>query len=159
MRNRQAVNKAAVAVAAIAGAGAIAFGAASAGASGAPVAARVTPAVGGPKSAFSISFTTPITTGITGKTVIFEEIQGFNTNTATYQKKTCLSSLQVDPSYGTAGTVVSASVRPATKWCAGKWGLQVLELRAPACWAQGTCAAHVFHEFGNIAISTRFKVT
>ena len=78
---------------------------------------------------------------------------------ATCRKKTCLSSLQVDPGYGAAGPTVAASVGPSTKGCASRWGLHVLELTAPACWAQGTCSAHVFHEIANLGLTKQFKVT
>jgi hypothetical protein len=125
----------------------------------APVAATVTPKVARQTSAIAISFKTPIATGVTGKSVDFLEIQGFNKNTATFEKKTCLSSFNVDPAYGSAaGAEVSASVRPSTKWCKGTWGLQVLELKAPMCFIQRTCPDTTLDEFGNFQIEGAFKV-
>jgi hypothetical protein len=135
---------------------ALALGAATAGAVIAPVSGHVAPRSGSPHATFTVTFTTPVSTGIKGKLVTFEDVQATNTNTATYQKKTCLSSFQVDAGYGAAGSKVSASTRPATRWCAGRWAVQVLELTAPACYAERTCASTGFHELGSFTITKRF---
>jgi hypothetical protein len=136
-----------------------AVGAQMALAATAPVPATVTPKVARQDSAIAISFKTPIATGVTGKSVDFLEIQGSNKNPATFEKKTCLSSFNVDPAYGSAaGAEVSASVRPSSKWCKGTWGLQVLELKAPMCFVQRTCPDTTLDEFGNFQIEGTFKV-
>ncbi len=138
---------------------AIAFGAALAGAATTTAPGSVTPKVGGPTSSFAIRFTTPIATGEIGKSIVYEEIQGTNARWHALQGTTsCLSTFQVDASYGSAGSQVGTTVRPSTRWCTGRWGLDVLELKAPICLVQGTCPNTVRHEIGYIDVSAKFKV-
>jgi len=119
----------------------------------------ITPKVGGPTAAFTITFKTPVATGVIGKSIVFEDVEGNNTKVLSSHNASCLSSFQVDASYGSAGAPVSATVRPSTRWCAGKWGLQVLVLKAPVCLVKGTCPNTVRHEIDYIRISATFKVT
>jgi hypothetical protein len=140
--------------------GALALATTSLGAQGATVKATVTPSAGGPTATFTISFPSPIATGVKGKSVTFEEIQASNTNTATFTKKSCLSSFQSDPPYGNAaGARVTTSVRPSTRWCAGSYHLQVLELKAPLCFVQRTCPTTSLDETGFFDLKAKLKVT
>jgi hypothetical protein len=139
---------------------ALALATASLGAQGATVKATVTPSEGGPTATFTISYPSPIATGVSGKSVVFEEVQGSNSNPATFTKKSCLSSFQSDPPYGNAaGARVATSVRPGTRWCAGSYHLQVLELKAPLCFVQRTCPTTPLHETGFFELKAKLRVS
>jgi hypothetical protein len=159
MPKAHAVRIAALAASTAALAGAIAFGAVSAGAATTTQKGAITPKVGGPTTAFTITFTTPVATGEIGKSIVFEDVQGNNAKVLSLHNASCLSSFQVDASYGSSGAPVSASARPSTRWCAGRWGVQVLVLKAPICLVQGTCPNTVRHEIGYIKITSKFKVS
>jgi hypothetical protein len=141
-----------------ASAAAITFGAGAAGAATTGQKGAITPRVGGATAAFTITFKTPVATGVIGKSIVYEDVQGNNAKVLSLRNASCLSSFQVVASYGGAGATVSASARPSTRWCAGKWGVDVLVLKAPICLEQGTCPNTVRHEIGYINISAKFKV-
>lgn len=140
-------------------AGAVSFGAVSAGAATTAQKGAITPKVGRATATFTITFKTPVATGVIGKSIVYEDVQGNNAKVLALRNATCLSSFQVVASYGSAGAAVSATVRPSTHWCAGKWGVNVLVLKAPVCLEQGTCPNTVRHEIGYIKIGAKFKVT
>jgi hypothetical protein len=137
----------------------VTFSAVSAGAATTSQKGAITPKVGGASSAFTITFKTPVSTGVIGKSIVYETVQANNAKVLSLRNASCLSSFQVDASYGSAGAPVSATARPSTHWCAGKWGVDVQVLKAPVCLEQGTCPNTVRHEIGYIEISAKFKVT
>ena len=142
--------------------GALVLGAGPAGASAGVSAitphAHSTPKVGGPKSKFTISFTTPITTGTQGASVIYEVIQGATDNLRTINKGGCISTFAIAASYAAAGSHISGAVLPSTHWCAGIYRGQIVELKVPACSIEKTCASSSPVELGEFG-HYKFKVT
>lgn len=122
------------------------------------VAGQFSPKTIAPKAAFSLTFASPVSTGIRGKNVYYVEVQGTNSNPATFTKTTCISSFNLIPAYGVAGAKVTVSTRPSTRWCAGTYHVQVLELNAPVCLTQGTCPNTVRHETSYFLLSGKLKV-
>ena len=105
---------------------------------------RVSPAAGGPRTVFSVSFRAPDRTGVTGSLRRFDLISASVAPAA--GRSGCLSTLDADVPAAAQGSPVLVRLDPhrhAGRWCLGTYHGQVEELAGPVCRPGLACPAFV----------------
>jgi len=103
--------------------------------------AHAKPRRGSATASFTIAFTTPITTGVVGTSVIYEAVEGATDNLRTIGKNGCISTFDVAAGYGAAGSRIRVRVSASAQWCAGAYRGEIVELKLPVCVVKQTCAS------------------
>lgn len=142
---------AALAAAALACSGAAGAGAAASHAER----GAVSPRSGGPRTQFTVAFTTPIATGAIGRSVVYEALAATDASAA---RPGCDATVEASAPFAKRGGRVTARLAATGSWCAGRYGLRVLEVRAPLCYLKRTCARAGVHETGSFALTRTFAV-
>ena len=114
-------------------------------------AVRVTPAVGTPRTAFTISFRTAQGTGPQGSVQRRDEISA----TVAVPAHGCVGSVSVRAQAAAAGTLLHVVALPHPgRWCLGTFRGQVNELQTPLCGAGQACPQYVLlHPIGRFSFT------
>ena len=114
----------------------------------------VTPTAGGPGTAFRVSFTAPATTGIHGRTRVFDEVSVQTPATPT----NCVGSASVPLLDVRRGQHIQVRLDPKLlggRWCRGTYRGQVLALQTLVCPPGSFCPTYV----KRLAVLGRFSFT
>jgi hypothetical protein len=128
---------------------AAAVASAAAAVSSAPI--HVTPAAGGPRTVFSVSFRAPQRTGVEGSLRRFDQLSASLSPAA--GASGCLTSVDVSVPAADKGVLVALRLDPqslrvdpqahAGRWCAGTYRGQIEELAGPVCQPGRACPAFI----------------
>lgn len=114
----------------------------------------VTPLSGGPNTTFSMRFTAPASSGVTGRSRL-----GYTLGLAAPAGTACIGARSVQVPAAIKDEPVSVTLDPSRlggRWCPGTYGARVVELVTPACSVRTMCPQFV-RVVGTVATGT-FRV-
>jgi hypothetical protein len=112
---------------------------------------HVSPAIGGPRTVFSVSFRAPQRTGVSGSLRRFDQLSASLTPAA--GSSGCLTSIDASVPAADKGVLVAVRLDPQSlrvdpqahggRWCVGTYRGQIEELAGPVCRPGQACPAFV----------------